>query len=235
MRGEGRRCWVLGLGAGGGVKGETAFADVPFIVVDVETTGISAHGGDRITEVAAVLVHGRQVEDAFHSLVNPQRPIPHYVTHLTGISDAMVRDAPRFREIAGDLAQHFVGRVFVAHNARFDWGSLSAEYGRVANAALDELATAQLCTVRLARRLLSHLPRRNLDAVAWHYGVAIDGRHRAAGDARATAHILLGLLRDAERSGVYSWEALDAMLARRTARARRRTALPRPSDGRDGA
>lgn len=217
------------------VSGETAFADVPFLVVDVETTGISTAGGDRITEVAAVLVQGGRVEDAFQSLVNPQRPIPEYVTHLTGISDAMVRGAPRFREIAGDLAQHFVGRVFVAHNARFDWGFLSAEYGRVASAPLDELATAQLCTVRLARRFLSHLPRRNLDAVAWHYGVSIDGRHRAAGDARATAHILLGLLRDAERSGVHSWEALDALLACRTSRVRRRSALPQPSDGRDGA
>jgi DNA polymerase-3 subunit epsilon len=215
--------------------GETAFADIPFLVVDVETTGISANGGDRITEVAAVLVQGGRVEDTFHSLVNPQRPIPGYVTHLTGISDAMVRDAPRFGEIAGDLAQHFVGRVFVAHNARFDWGFLSAEYGRVASAPLGELGMIQLCTVRLARRFLSHLPRRNLDAVAWHYGVSIDGRHRAAGDARATAHVLLGLLRDAERSGVHNWEALDALLARRTSRTRRRSALPRPSDGRDGA
>jgi DNA polymerase-3 subunit epsilon len=213
-----------------------AFADVPFLVVDVETTGISARGGDRITEVAAVLVHGARVEDAFHSLVNPGRLIPSYITHLTGISDAMVRTAPRFREIAGDLAQHLVGRVFVAHNARFDWGFLSAEYGRVANAPLGGLATAQLCTVRMARRFLSHLPRRNLDAVAWHYGVPIDGRHRAAGDARATAQVLVGLLRDAERSGVYSWEALDALLSRRSSRARkRRSALPRPSDGADGA
>jgi DNA polymerase-3 subunit epsilon len=217
------------------VKGETVFSDVPFIVVDVETTGISARRGDRITEVAAVLVHRGHVDDAFHSLVNPDRPIPSHITRLTGISDAMVREAPRFREIAGALARHVVGRVFVAHNARFDWNFLSAEYGRVTDAPLDPLAMVQLCTVRLARRYLAHLPRRNLDAVARHYGISIDGRHRAAGDARATAHVLLGLLRDAERGGVHSWEALDAMLARRTSRARRRSALPGPTDGREGA
>ena len=213
----------------------TWFADLAFLVVDVETTGISARGGDRITEVAAVLVQGGRVEDAFHSLVNPERAIPRFITELTGISDAMVRDAPCFHEIAGELAQHFAGRVFVAHNARFDWNFLSSEYGRLARAPFGELAPTQLCTVRLARRLLSHLPRRNLDAVAWHYGVDIDGRHRAAGDARATAHVLLGLLRDAERSGIDSWEALETMLSRRTSRSRRRRALPAPSDGREGA
>ncbi len=221
----------------GGVKG-TPFAEVPFLVVDVETTGISARGGDRVTEVAAVLVQGGRIEDAFHSLVNPQRSIPPYITHLTGISNRMVRDAPRFDEIAGAFAGQVVGRVFVAHNARFDWNFLSAEYQRVADAPLGVLATAQLCTVRLAKRLLSHLPRRNLDAVAHHYGVVIEGRHRAAGDARATAAVLLGLLRDAERGGVHNWEALDALLGRRTARARRArrpSALPRSSDGREGA
>jgi DNA polymerase III subunit epsilon len=214
----------------------TPFADVPFLVVDVETTGIGARAGDRVTEVAAVLVNGGEIREVFSSLVNPGRPIPSFITRLTGIDDAMVRTAPRFREIAGDLAQQMVGRVFVAHNARFDWNFLSAEYDRVASAPLESLTNQQLCTVRLARRFLSHLPRRNLDAVANHYGVAIEGRHRAMGDARATAHVLVGLLRDAERSGLYTWEALDEMMSRRTSRARvKRSALPRFTDGRDGA
>lgn len=213
----------------------TLFADTPFIVVDVETTGVSAWTGDRVTEVAAVLVQRGQVVDAFQSLVNPERRIPAYVTQLTGISNAMVRGAPRFEQIAGDLAAELVGRVFVAHNATFDWNFLSAEYDRLPAAPLGAIANAKLCTVRLARRFLSHLPRRNLDAVAWHYGVAIEGRHRAAGDARATARVLLGLLRDAERWGVYTWEALDGLMARRTRRARRRSAMPHWSDGCEGA
>ena len=212
------------------------FAEVPFIVVYVETTGISALGGDRITEVAAVLVQRGQIADVFHSLVNPARPIPPYITELTGISNAMVRDAPSFEEIAGDLAAQLIGRVFVAHNATFDWRFLASEYGRVASAPFDTIAGSRLCTVRLARRFLAHLPRRNLDAVAWHYGVTIDGRHRAAGDARATALVLLGLLQDAERNGVYHLESLQQVLTRqRRRRVTRRSALPRWTDGRDGA
>jgi DNA polymerase-3 subunit epsilon len=89
--------------------------------------------------------------------------------------------------------------------------------------------------VRLARRFLAHLPRRNLDAVAHHYGVTIEGRHRAMGDARATAYVLVGLLKDAERRGLYTWEALDEAMKKRTSRARRkRSALPRSTDGREG-
>jgi DNA polymerase-3 subunit epsilon len=214
----------------------TPFAEVSFLVVDVETTGVSAWAGDRITEVAAVLVRGGEVREAFHSLINPGRRIPSFITQLTGIDDAMVRHAPPFGEVAGALAYEMVGRVFVAHNARFDWNFLSAEYDRVASAPLKSLTGDQLCTVRLARRFLSHLPRRNLDAVAHHYGVEIEGRHRAMGDARATAHVLIGLLRDAELRGLYTWEALDELMRRRTSRARkRRSAMPSATDGRDGA
>ena len=216
----------------------TPFAAVSFLVVDVETTGISAWAGDRVTEVAAVHVKDGAVREAFHSLVNPGRAIPPFITDLTGIDDAMVKDAPRFGEIAGELAHHLVGRVFVAHNARFDWNFLSAEYARVASAPLESIVTEQLCTVRLSRRFLSHLPRRNLDAVANHYGVVIDDRHRAMGDARATAHVLIGLLRDAERSGLYTWEALEDVMSRRTSRARLSRggrAMPRSTDGGEGA
>lgn len=207
---------------------------LPFVVVDVETTGGQARGVDRVTEVAAVYVEGDRVEVAFESLVNPGRPIPWHITRLTGISDAMVRNAPRFEDIAGEFAAHLVGRVFVAHNASFDFGFLDAEFSRVAPTPLGSLVTAQLCTVRLARRLLSHLPRRNLDAVSAHYGVTIADRHRASGDALATAEVLRGLLRDASKRGVHTWDELDALLGRGTGR-RKRTAFPSGADGAEGA
>ena len=209
----------------------SAFSACRFIVVDVETTGSSPRGGDRVTEVAAVAVEAGGVEDVFQSLVNPGRPIPSFITGLTGISNAMVADAPAFRDIADDLARVLEGRTFVAHNAVFDWGFLAMEFARADRAAA--LAGWPLCTVRLSRRLLAHLPRRNLDAVAWHYGITIESRHRALGDARATAQVLLGLLRDAEHRGVDSLEALQGWLAARTSVARkRRSAMPRPVDDR---
>jgi DNA polymerase-3 subunit epsilon len=201
-------------------------AECRFVVVDVETTGTSHGGGDRVTEVAAVAVECGVVTEEFQSLVNPGRPIPWRITDLTGISNAMVAGAPAFHEIADELSRTLAGRTFVAHNAAFDWGFLSAEFARAGRP--EALEGSPLCTVRMARRLLAHLPRRNLDSVAQHYGVEIDGRHRALGDARATARVLLGLLRDVEPHGVETLEGLYRWLASRAVAARaRRRALPR--------
>lgn len=211
----------------------TPLDGVEFVVVDLETTGTGAWRGERVTEVAAVGVHRGRVTPLFQSLVNPGRPIPSFITRLTGISDEMVRGAPSFGEIAGELAFHLADRVFVAHNALFDWSFLEAEYTRIASGDIRRLVPAQVCTVRLARRLLRHLPRRNLDAVCAHYGVDILHRHRAMGDAEATAHVLVGLLRDADRAGIWSLEAL--LKAGRRRPPRRRTALPTWSDGSPGA
>ena len=205
---------------------------VDFIVVDVETTGTGPVRGDRVTEVAAVHVIGGAVTLVFSSLVNPGRPIPWFITSLTGIDDSMVRDAPTFADIAGELAAHLADRVFVAHNAAFDWGFLDSEFSRVASGAFETLAPARVCTVRLARRLLRHLPRRNLDAVCSHYGIGNEGRHRAAGDAHATARVLVKLLADADRAGLWSLESLTRFAA---VRRPRRHALPTWTEGADGA
>lgn len=210
----------------------SVFASTRFVVVDVETTGTSHGSGDRVTEVAAVVVEDGRIDDAFQSLVNPRRPIPWRITALTGISDAMVADAPEFSDIAPALAATLQGRVFVAHNAPFDWGFLTMEFERAGHP--DVMAGRPLCTVRLARRLLAHLPRRNLDSVAWHYGVEIESRHRAMGDARATALVLRGLLRDAEQRGVDSMDALYEWLAPRGRTERvKRGAIPRWARDRD--
>lgn len=208
-----------------------AFSECRFAVVDVETTGTSHGRGDRVTEVAAVVVEDGVISDGFHSLINPGCPIPWRITVLTGITDAMVADAPVFGDVADALAEVLASRTFVAHNAPFDWGFLGMEFLRAGRA--DALQGAPLCTVRLARRLLAHLPRRNLDSVAMHYGVEIESRHRALGDARATARVLQGLLRDVERQGVETLDELHAWLARRVpTRVKRRSALPRWADDR---
>ncbi len=180
-----------------------------FAVVDVETTGGQPHGGDRITEIAAAVVRDGEIVELFETLVNPQRPIPPFITKLTNITWEMVKDAPVFADIAGDVLKVLEGNVFVAHNAAFDWRFVSAEVSRVSG---QMLAGRRLCTVRLARKLLPQLPRRSLDYVARYYGVEISGRHRAAGDALATAHCLLRMLDDLAGRGCESWSDLDVLL-----------------------
>jgi DNA polymerase-3 subunit epsilon len=199
-----------------------------YAVVDVETTGTSAVGGDRITEVAVVVMRGGEVERRFSTLVNPERSIPPMITALTHITWEMVRDAPRFGEICDELLGVLDGNVFVAHNAEFDWRFVSAE---VARATGRRIEARRLCTVRLARKVLPHLPSRRLDSLAHHYGVEIQDRHRALGDADATARILVRLLREARERDCERWDDLQRLLAPSTSRRkRRRSALPGPVD-----
>ena len=199
-----------------------------YAVVDVETTGGRPYQGDRVTEVAAVVVRDGAVCEIFETLVNPQRPIPRFITGLTNITWAMVKDAPTFAEVCDRLLAVLDGRVFVAHNATFDWKFLSAEVERVTGRRLDG---DRLCTLRLARRLLPQLSRRSLDHVTLHYGIENPARHRAGGDARATAQVLVRLLADARERGVERWDDLRRLLDARTGRARRRRrppAMPMP-------
>jgi DNA polymerase-3 subunit epsilon len=166
-----------------------------FAVVDVETTGVRAFRGDRIMEIAVVRLDGTV---AFHSLVNPGIPIPQFVAGLTGIDAHLVRHAPAFEDIVDRVLAALEGCVFVAHNARFDWAFVSTEIERATGLLLHG---PRVCTVRLARKLLPDLPRRNLDTVSYHFGIEIEGRHRATGDAVAAAKCLNRLLRLAEGNG----------------------------------
>jgi DNA polymerase-3 subunit epsilon len=177
------------------VEASPAFDACRWAVVDVETTGVRAFRGDRIMEIAVVLLDGTV---AFHSLVNPGIPIPQFVAGLTGIDARMVRGAPPFEAIVEQLLAALEGCVFVAHNARFDWAFVSTEIERATGLLLQG---PRVCTVRLARKLLPDLPRRNLDTVSYHFGIEIEGRHRATGDAVAAAQCLRRLLKLAEGNG----------------------------------
>lgn len=192
--------------------------DLVFAVVDVETTGSRPANGDRITEVAVVLAGpGDRVETVLDALVNPERPIPAAVTRVTTIDDAMVRDRPLFREVADDLLAALAGRVFAAHNAQFDWRFLEAEVRRARGLRLDG---PRVCTVKLARRLIPGLKHRGLDSVSRYFGVEIERRHRAGGDAEATARILLRLRDLAIEQGATS--LADLVRVEKPARRRRR-------------
>lgn len=206
-----------------------------YAVVDVETTGGSPAYGHRITEIAVVVVNEGKITDIFEQLVNPDRFIPTFITQLTGISGPMVAEAPRFEEIVPDLVVALAGNIFVAHNAQFDWGFVSAELER----AVGKTPTAlRLCTVRLARALLPQLQRKTLDHVAHHYGV-LDvpsryplkrgTRHSAAGDAIITAHCLMRMIDDAADRGFTTWDDIQRATSRAASgdrKTRRASALP---------
>jgi DNA polymerase-3 subunit epsilon len=200
-------------------------ASISWAVVDVETTG-GQPPADRITEFAAVIVQGGQVREVYETLINPERSIPSYVSRLTNISHEMVRNAPTFSTVAPQVMEKLAGCVFVAHNVNFDWKFVSHE---VTRASGTELYGRRLCTVRLARQLLPQLQRKSLDYLADYYGVEIRGRHRAGGDALATAHCLVRMLEDAADVGCETWEDLDKLLRRRASKKKKkRSARPSP-------
>ncbi len=156
--------------------------------VDVETTGSSPER-ERVTEIGLVVVD-LDGDDArvteWSSLVNPGVPIPAEIQWLTGITNDMVRDAPAFAALAQDLYDRLEGALFVAHNARFDYGFLRAEFGR---AGLNFHAKT-LCTVRLSRHLYPDRSPHTLDAIIERFGLDGEQRHRALGDARVLWRLL---------------------------------------------
>lgn len=212
-------------------ENDPLLSSLSFAVVDVETTGTNARTHDRITEISVVRVVDGRIADVYTRLVNPERSIPAFITGLTHISWDMVKDEPPFRDIAENISERLTGHVFTAHNAAFDWGFVSEELSRSAGR---RLSGPRLCTVRLARVLLPELSRRSLDHVTQHFGIEVSARHRAEGDAVATAHCLLKLLRLADEREVTTWSALAELVGpmqssrRKTAGDRRRRAFPHP-------
>ncbi|UCE32113.1 MAG: GIY-YIG nuclease family protein [Burkholderiales bacterium] len=159
--------------------------DRPLAIIDLETTGTDP-ARDRITEIGLVRIEGGEVVETWSALVDPEQPIPEEIERLTGISNDMVRGQPTFAKHAERLASTLAGHVFVAHNARFDYG-----FVRNAFARLDRSFSADvLCTVRLARRLEPDQPSQSLDALVARHGLDTGGRHRALGDARLVAALL---------------------------------------------
>ncbi|WP_245845107.1 3'-5' exonuclease family protein [Noviherbaspirillum humi] len=150
----------------------------PIAFVDLETTG-GAATADRITEIGIIEVDADGVRE-WSSLVNPQAPIPEFIQQLTGISNEMVADAPTFAELADEISARLEGKIFIAHNARFDHGFLKNEFKRTGHA----FRPAVLCTVRLSRKLFPGFARHSLDAIAERHRLQVTQRHRALGDAQ---------------------------------------------------
>ena len=148
-----------------------------YVLLDLETTGATPLR-DRITEIALIrFEHGHEV-DRWETLVNPGMPIPAFIQNLTGITDAMVQDAPSFEQVAHKLDHYLDGAVLAAHNARFDHGFLKNEYRRMGATLRQKV----ICTVKLSRRLYPQHQSHGLDAIMQRHGLTCTARHRAMGD-----------------------------------------------------
>jgi DNA polymerase-3 subunit epsilon len=165
-----------------------------YAIVDIETTGGHANANG-ITEVAICLHDGKKVTQRYSTLVNPQRDIPVYIRALTGISNEMVQNAPPFEDVAADIYHLLHGKIFVAHNVNFDFSFIRHHL----QTAGYDLQCNKLCTVRLGRKIMPGLPSYSLGKLCHYLGIQNDSRHRAAGDAEATATLFSLLLQnDAE-------------------------------------
>lgn len=187
-------------------------ADTEFVVFDLETTGAKVPPC-RITEVGAYRIKNCQVTEEFQTLVNPEMPIPRFITQLTGISDDMVRDAPRFSEIVHDLLEFIGDSILVAHNSGFDMRFLNHEISRVFGSY--KLANPCLCTVQLSRKLLPDITNHKLKTVAEHYSIDLVNHHRASADAFATAHIFVNLIASLRSNGVNDLGSVRKMSSRK--------------------
>jgi DNA polymerase-3 subunit epsilon len=160
-----------------------------YAIVDIETTGGSATSS-RITEIAIFLFDGQKVVDEFTTLINPECYIPPMITNLTGITNKMVANAPKFFEVARRIAEITEGATFVAHNVQFDYRFVQAEFKRLGF----DYTRNTLCTVRLSRKHIPGYPSYSLGNLCSNLGISISGRHRASGDALATVKLFEKLL-----------------------------------------
>jgi DNA polymerase-3 subunit epsilon len=155
-----------------------------YVIIDVETTGGSPKT-TKITEIALYKFDGQSIVDEFVTLVNPEEKIPEFIVKLTGISDKMVTDSPRFFEIAKNIIEFCKDCIFVAHNVSFDYNVVRREYKRLGY----DFRLPQLCTVRASRLVYPGYESYSLGKITRDLGIQINGRHRAGGDALATAHL----------------------------------------------
>jgi DNA polymerase-3 subunit epsilon len=161
-----------------------------YSVVDIETTG-NGYKGQKITEISIFIFDGEKIIDEFTSLVNPEQKIPYFITNLTGITEAMVRTAPKFYEIAKKVAEITKDTVFVAHNVNFDYNIIRDEFKSLGF----DFKRKKLCTVRLSRKIIPGLASYSLGNICSAEGIEIAARHRAKGDAEATVELFRRLIK----------------------------------------
>ena len=160
-----------------------------YAVVDIETTG-NGYKGQKITEISIFIFDGKKVLDEFTTLVNPEAPIPSFITNLTGINQAMIRNQPKFYEIAKKVEEITKDTIFVAHNVNFDYNIIQAEFKSLGF----DFKRKKLCTVRLSRKIIPGLKSYSLGNICADEGIPISARHRARGDVEATVELFKRLI-----------------------------------------
>lgn len=185
-------------------------------VIDFETTGLSPAQGSRATEIAAVLMRDGKVVDRYQSLMNAGVRIPSYIEALTGISDAMIRKAPKAAEVMREVSDFVGDHPLVAHNAAFDCKFWDAELARIGQTRRQEFA----CSLLLSRRLFPQAPSHKLGALVEYAGLPVAGRyHRALADAEMAASLLARLVE--ELAGQYEVEEISHALLCKVQRAQK--------------
>lgn len=183
-------------------------SDATFHIVDTETTGSSARTS-RVIELATVTVRSGRIIGRFETLIDPGVPVPSWITQLTGINTPMLKGAPAPSEAWARWIEYLGGvGHFVAHNAPFDWGFLTAEFER--DTRLWPFADRH-CTVQMARHCLPQLASRSLESLIAHYRIAVPARHRALADAEATADIFLRLVAQLQLEAASAQDARDLL------------------------
>lgn len=167
-----------------------------YVIVDIETTGGSPKSS-KITEIAIYKHDGKEVIDEYVTLIDPEMPIPPFIVNLTGINDAMVKDSPKFYEIAKDIVEFTKDCIFVAHNVGFDYGIIRHEFRSLGF----DYRRPHLCTVRASRYVLPGHDSYSLGKLTRSLGIELIGRHRAGGDALATAKLFTILL-ETDKAGL---------------------------------
>ncbi len=167
-----------------------------FTIIDIETTGHNSKNG-KITEIAMYQHNGQQITDSYSTLINPEMDIPYFITKLTGIDNDMVKNAPKFYEIAKKIIEFTEGRTFIAHNVKFDYNFVKEEFKRLGYA----YNCKKLCTVQLSKKFLPGHGSYSLGKLCSDLGIHVNNRHRAAGDALATVQLFELLLEKNEILG----------------------------------
>lgn len=160
-----------------------------YAIVDIETSG-GNYQTAKITEIAIIIFDGEKICDSFVSLINPECYIPDFITKITGITNEMVKNSPKFYEVARKIVEITANRIFVAHNANFDYNFIKKEFKELGY----DFSRKTICTVELSRKLMPNHASYSLGNICNDLNITINGRHRAEGDATATTELFRRLL-----------------------------------------